>query len=97
MNTKIPIAKIRKAAKSILPKNTPFTVRTYKSTVPGKRIVRVLTEAWPRTELRVRISRLLQAVEKHTQPEELKGVLRFSLVSPAELQEYFAASFVPLW
>lgn len=96
MKSNIPISKIRKAAKSILPKNTRFAVRTFKSTVPGKRIVRVITEAWPRTQLRIRISRMLKAVE--TIPaQELKGVLRFSVVTPTELKTYLTGPFTPTW
>lgn len=94
---KIPISKIRAAAQSILPKGASFSVRSYKSTVRGKRIVRVLTEAWPRTQLRVRIARLLAAVKTQIPEAELQQVLRFSVVSPSELKEYFAATRVPHW
>lgn len=97
MKAQIPVRKIRVVAAGVLPKGTTFSVRTYKSTVADKRIVRIITEAWPRTQLRVRIGRLLQAVSKQIPARELKQVLRFSVVTPSELKEHFAAARFPHW
>ena len=79
-------AKISHAVEGVL-KGKPFEIRVADSSIGNLKIVRVITPAWKSVRPGARIGKVLDAVEPHLTPQERKGILRFSVLTPEEYQD----------
>ncbi len=84
--SKFPKAKISHAVQGIL-KGKPFKIQIANSNIGKMKIVRVVTPAWKSLRPAVRIGKVLDAVNTELTPQEQKGILRFSVLTPEEYQE----------
>ena len=79
-------AKISHAVEGVL-KGKPFEIRVADSSIGNLKIVRVVTPAWKSLRPGARIGKVLDAVEPHLTPQERKGILRFSVLTPEEYRD----------
>jgi len=86
--SEFPAAKIRRVVRDILPKGKAFRLLVVDSGIRKMKVVRVVTPAWktlPRSE---RIGKLLDALNETLTKQEQKGILRVSVLTPKEYEEY---------
>jgi hypothetical protein len=80
---KFPKAKISQLIQGVL-KDKPFKIHVTDAGIGKMKIVRVVTPAWKSLRPAVRISKVLDAVNTELTPQEQKGILRFSVLTPGE-------------
>jgi hypothetical protein len=83
-----PRAKIAAAVKSALPKGQTFKLHVAESPIRRLKIVRVVTPAWKTLWAGDRIRKVLKATDQVLTPAEQDGILRFSVLTPKEYQEF---------
>ena len=78
-------ARINKLVRAAIPKGRPFRVIWEPAGIGKWRILRVVTPAWKSLPRFERIQKLQRAVEPNLTPRERTYILRFSVLTPAEL------------
>jgi len=85
--TTFPQTKIRRVVQTALPKGKKFKLHVADSSVDNLKIVRIETLAWKSLPPSTRIRRVLQVVNTELTPQELEGILRFSVLTPDEYRD----------
>jgi hypothetical protein len=80
-----PRSKIRSVVRDVLPKGAEFRLQVIDSNIGKMKVVRVVTPAWKSLSTSARILKLLRVMNSKLSDAERKDILRFSVLTPAEL------------
>jgi hypothetical protein len=79
-----PRRKVRSIVQGVLPKGQSFKLQLVDSNIRNMKIVRIVTPAWKRLSPSERIHKMILAANTELKPEEIKSILRFSVLTPEE-------------